>query len=63
MRLAIIPCALAAWALVFLFVRGVEVILTPPTCDTDAQCAATWQCRIMPGCDGGPDTQPWRPFP
>jgi hypothetical protein len=30
------------------------------TCDTDAECAALPPCALKPGCDGGPDTQPFR---
>lgn len=29
-------------------------------CDTDAECAALPPCALKPGCDGGPDTEPFR---
>ena len=40
-------------------------VLTPRSCDTDAECAATPPCVLTPGCDGGPDParQPWRWLP
>jgi hypothetical protein len=30
------------------------------SCDGDAECAALPACATKPGCDGGPNTQPWR---
>ena len=38
-----------------------KVVDANPTCDTDEQCAATWQCRIKSTCDGGPVNGPWVP--
>lgn len=29
-------------------------------CDTDAECAALPPCALKPGCDGGPDSEPFR---
>jgi len=29
-------------------------------CDTDEECAALPPCKLKPGCDGGPDTEPYR---
>lgn len=29
-------------------------------CDTDAECAALPPCKLKPGCDGGPNTEPYR---
>lgn len=28
-------------------------------CDTDSECAALPRCYLKPGCDGGPNTNPW----
>jgi len=30
------------------------------TCDTDEECAALPPCALKPGCDGGPDSEPYR---
>jgi hypothetical protein len=29
-------------------------------CDTDSSCAALPQCALKPGCNGGPDSEPFR---
>lgn len=29
-------------------------------CDTDYECSQTPPCALKPGCDGGPDSEPYR---
>lgn len=48
-----------ALALILLGLATFALTDAPGPCDTDEQCAATWQCRLKPGCDGSPATDPW----
>jgi hypothetical protein len=40
-------------------VVGGWYVLWPRDCSTDAECRATPPCMLTPGCDGGPEHQPW----
>jgi hypothetical protein len=52
----VLALALAAFALAS--THKAETIQTD--CDTDSSCAALPQCALKPGCNGGPDSEPFR---
>lgn len=65
--------ALATFAAIFALTVGASAAMSAMTvnpapaaqsvtnaCDTDSECAALPQCALKPGCDGGPDSAPFR---